>query len=311
MITHFKGDRSPSLSDTITVDGAAFDLTGSSVKLKMRAESSSTLKVNAAAVIVSAPAGTVRYDWAALDVDTAETYIAWWEVTLASGKIQQTPEFVVLIRDHDPAAITSYISREDLKSTLTLTGQTYADLDVDRAIASASRGIDLVCGRRFYPDPDANQVRYYTPVQPDSLAIGDLITLTTMKTDPGGKQTFDATWTLNTDFVLEPQNAVIEGFGWPYTHIRVHPLGANFLLWPWPRSVQITGMWGWAAVPEPVKEATTLLANRLLMRARQAPFGVVQLGLEGEAARIARNDPDVSFLLSEYVRKPLVGVWPT
>ena len=34
--------------------------------------------------------------------------------------------------DHDPVAVTDYIDREDLKSTASLTGQTYADADIDR-----------------------------------------------------------------------------------------------------------------------------------------------------------------------------------
>jgi hypothetical protein len=305
MITHFKGNRSPSLTDTITIDGVVFDLTGSSVKFKMRSESSGTLKVNTAAVIVSAVAGTVRYDWASADVDTDDTYISWWEVTLPSAKVQETPAFVIQIVDHAPAAVTDYIDREDLKSTLSLTGQTYADADIDRAVTAASRGIDRVCGRRFYPDADANHKRYYTPITADTVAIGDLITLTTLKTDNDGDSVFETTWTLNTDFTLEPLNAVEEGFGQPFNRIRVHPLGRNFLLWPWPRSVEVTGMWGWPSPPEQVKQATSLLASRLLKRAREAPFGVVSLGFEGEAARIASSDPDLAFLVGDFIRKPI------
>ena len=305
MITHFKGNRSPSLTDTITIDGVVFDLTASTVKFKMRSESSGTLKVNTAAVVVSAVAGTVRYDWAALDVDTDDTFIAWWEVTLPSSKIQETPSFVIQIVDHAPAQVLDYIDREDLKSTLSLTGQTYADADIDRAITAASRGLDRVCGRRFYPDADATHKRYYTPIAADTVAIGDLITLTTFKTDNDGDSVFETTWTLNTDFTLEPLNAVEEGFSQPFNRIRVHPLGRNFLLWPWPRSVEVTGMWGWATPPEQVKQATGILAGRLLKRAREAPFGVVSLGFEGEAARIAITDPDLVFLVGDFVRKPI------
>lgn len=53
-ITHPKGDLSPSLADTIRIDGVAFSLTGSTVKLRMRAENSSTLKIDTAATVVTA-----------------------------------------------------------------------------------------------------------------------------------------------------------------------------------------------------------------------------------------------------------------
>jgi hypothetical protein len=99
MILHEKGARSPSLSDTLKVDNVAFDLTGSTVKFKMRLESSATLKVDTAATIVAPTAGTVRYDWAAIDVDTGGDYLGWWEVTLPGGKLQDTPRFSIRVLD--------------------------------------------------------------------------------------------------------------------------------------------------------------------------------------------------------------------
>jgi hypothetical protein len=75
VITHFKGNRSPSLTDTIKVNGVAFDLTGSTVVFKMRATNLVTLKVNAAATVVSAPAGTVP--------STRNPVITLWDASLA------------------------------------------------------------------------------------------------------------------------------------------------------------------------------------------------------------------------------------
>src|SRR6266566_2446897 len=71
-ILHYTNTRSPSLLDTITSDGVAVDLTGTTVKLQMRAVGTSTLKIDAAASIVGSPTlGNVRYDWAAADVNTS------------------------------------------------------------------------------------------------------------------------------------------------------------------------------------------------------------------------------------------------
>src|SRR3954447_6862743 len=91
----FVGNRNPSITETLTyADGTVVDLTGSTVKLKMRAVGSSTLKVSASATVVGAATlGQVRYDWAALDVDTGGFYLVWWEVT-TGGKTQDLNEAI-------------------------------------------------------------------------------------------------------------------------------------------------------------------------------------------------------------------------
>jgi BppU N-terminal domain len=298
-IEHFNGNRSPSLTYTFTVDGIPFDLTGATVKFKMRAERTSTLKVNTAAVIVSPTAGTVRYDWAAIDVDTPGDFIGWWEVTLPSAKIQESPEFIIAIRDHTAADQTVYLEREDLKRMTDLEGTTFVDAYIDLALISASRSIDEITSRRFYPDNDAAQVRYYTPAGDESLPIDDLVTLTSLKADRDGNGVFEETWVLNTDFVLEPLNPA----GRPWTRIRRASVGTkSFPLTV--RSIELTGKFGWPAVPEAIQQATGLVASRLLKR-REAPFGVVGFGPDSEVVRVTRSDPDVMLLLSRYMANPV------
>jgi hypothetical protein len=200
--------------------------------------------------------------------------------------------------------MNEYANGAELKATLELTGETFADPDITLALTAASRAIDNVCDRRFYADADATQVRYYSPDDARILRIDDLVTLTTLVTDPGGDGTFEDAWTLNTDFVLEPLNAAANAH--PYTTIAVHPNGSFRLPCSFPRSVKLTGKFGWSAVPEPIKEATMVLASKLMRRAREAPFGVVSVGLEaGAAMRIARNDPDVLMLVGPYRRYPV------
>lgn len=63
----------------------AVDLTAaSSVKFLMKKDS--TLKVTAAATVVNAATGLVRYTWAVGDTDTSGTYNVEWEVSWGSDK---------------------------------------------------------------------------------------------------------------------------------------------------------------------------------------------------------------------------------
>ena len=191
-----------------------------------------------------------------------------------------------------------YITLEELFNTTELTGTNFANHDARGAIASASQAIDEYCGRFFFTGGTAD-VRYYTPAESRHLSVDDIVACTTFKTDLDGDGTFETTWTVNRDFTLEPLNAAADGK--PYEEIRVHP-ASGFRFSCWPRSAQVTGQFGWPAVPAPVKQATTIMATRLMKRAREAPFGVVGLGIDNTAVRVARVDPDVAFLLDPFVR---------
>lgn len=301
----FVGNRNPSITELLTyADGTPVNLTGKTVKFKMRLVGSATLKVNTAATVVDAATGSVRYDWAAIDVDTAGHYLVWWEVTTtADGKTQDVSEAVIEFRAHTPET-NAYVELEEFKSTAELTGTSFSDQDILTALVAASRGIDQAFGRRFYPDTDANQIRYYSPASVRWLAIDDLITLTSLATDQTGDASFSNTWTVNTDFVLEPLNAVADGT--PYQSVKANPRSSLYFPTVYPRSVRVTGKFGWASVPAGIKEATTLVAARLVKRTREAPFGIVSFGLEGAAVRAAAmmRDPEFSFIAETYSRNP-------
>ena len=86
-----RNDRVPSVFATLLSGVTPIDLTGSTVKFIMRQRGGAAVKVNAAAVVVSATAGTVRYDWGATDTDTAGLYDAEFEITTAVSKKYTCP----------------------------------------------------------------------------------------------------------------------------------------------------------------------------------------------------------------------------
>lgn len=299
--TWWVNDRNPSISDQLTTGGAPVDLSSATVTFKMRGpldgNSNATVKVNQP-VTTKDSLGNWTYGWAAGDLDTAGKYLAWLEVAVG-GKPQTQWEALIEVRPHTASHL--YVEIEQLKDTLTLGGKNFADLDAQVAVGAASRAIDALCGRRFYCDADAAQVRYYSPSDVHVLEIDDLVTLTTLKSTDDGTTTFGNTWTQNTDFFLKPLNAATDQAEvWPYTHIRTHPSGSYLFNTYFPRSVQVTGKFGWAAVPANVSQAATVLATRLLKVSREAPMGV--LAYEGVAVRVARNDATVMMLLSSFIR---------
>jgi hypothetical protein len=192
-----------------------------------------------------------------------------------------------------------YVSLAEIKNTLELANLTYADNDLRTAITAASRGIDDYCGRQFTSGGTA-EVRYYTASHATYLPIDDLVSLGTMKTDYDGDGVYETTWTVNTDFLLEPQNA--PAYSKPYDQIRILYPRSSLRFPPYAGGVQITGQFGWSEPPAAIKQATIILSERLLQRARSAPFGVVGIGFDNVAVRIPTVDPDVSFLLSPYLR---------
>ena len=87
-----QNDTSPAIAATLQDDaGNAIDLTGASVNFHMIEQDSATVKVDAAATIVSEANGQVKYNWIAADTDTVGVFNAEWEVTYADTTIETFP----------------------------------------------------------------------------------------------------------------------------------------------------------------------------------------------------------------------------
>lgn len=172
---------------------------------------------------------------------------------------------------------------------------TVDDAIFESVIEAVSRWLDEETARFYYKT--TSQVRYFTAEWGDWLVIPDLVTLTALKTDDDGDRVYETTWTA-TDYDLEPYNAALDNK--PYTQIRVSPNG-NYSFPTTRKGTEITGLWGWPAVPKMASEATLLLATRLYKR-KDAPFGVIGSAELGQLQVIARTDPDVKLLITKLSR---------
>lgn len=262
------GDRNPSITDTITVGGVAVDLTSSTVQFKMRAVGSATLKVNQAATIVTPAAGTVRYDWAALDVDTEGFYLVWWEVTTA-GKVQEKQEAIIEFRAHAPTSGALVELAEVRQAMETRASDTKLDDDIRRLIPVASRMCMQFCDREFAPATASATRRFKVALDQNpgggylvDLAPYDLRTVSAMTLHP---EATSPTTVTTADYSLQPVTSQ-DGTYYklalsPYfsmvsqTSIR---FGYCYL--------DITGAWGFATVPVDVKEAAIIAIRSWLRR---------------------------------------------
>ena len=189
--------------------------------------------------------------------------------------------------------MSHYITSAEMKDTLEITGETYADADIDDAIDAAEAVIEAYKGTRFYPTAET---RTYTASDCDSsLSIYDLCGLTSVTVDMDGDGIYETTWTRDTDFYLEPQDADLTAKPWNTITLR-RQAGRQ---WPtWQYAVKVAGTFGWSTAPGPVIEAAGILANRYLKRTRETPYGIVTVGTEALGmARLGKIDPDVAFML--------------
>lgn len=189
-----------------------------------------------------------------------------------------------------------YISHAELKDYLAISGS--ADDPLLRiAVDAASQQISNHCGRDFNKVAAAT-ARRFRPTSAYLVNVDDFHSTASLviKTDTADDASYATTWT-SSDYELEPFDGVVDGItGFPYR--LIHAVGAlTFPCTRRPRSVQVTALWGWASVPEPVKSATFILAAQLF-NLKNSPLGVAGFGEFG-VVRV-RDIPQVEALLAKY-----------
>jgi len=212
----------------------------------------------------------------------------------------------------DDAAVDAALA--ELKASLSRTA-TFEDNDMKRALKSCSRALDGLCNRRFWQDAE-DQTRYYSPLKRIVLDIDDIFETPTRVSASNFVGTFDdvggVDWTDLTDYTLVPDNAPLDGRPYERIQLRPYPFSSRFMpVWT-QRSIRVIAKFGWPTAPDAIEEAMSILVPKFVMRTRQAPFGIVavSIGTDNSAAmRIARSDPDVTWLLesAQLVRNVLVA----
>lgn len=193
-------------------------------------------------------------------------------------------------------AITNgYCTLAELKASLNITDNV-DDTALESAITAASRMVDDYTERFFYVNGSVGSpvTRYYTAVDPYTINIDDVTTISEIATDDNFDRTFGTVWS-TTDYMVEPINNPIKG--WPYS--RVLAIGAYIFPYQLPQSVRIKGVWGWSAVPAEVNMATLIQSSRIFGR-RQSPFGIAGSPDLGTVRLFSRLDADVEVLLRPF-----------
>jgi hypothetical protein len=287
------------LANTFKVAGTATDPTAVSCTVTDPAGTATTHTYNGAA-----PADITRQSTGVYQLNIACTsagiWLYKWTGTGAASDVQEGTWTVTSIDG------TLYCTVEELKSRLGIT-DTADDFELTTAVQAACRSIDEACGRYFWRGTDT---RTYVPSSIYRQDLDDLVSVTTLKADRDGDGIYEETWTQGTDYQLEvapgAYNTAAKGEQWPYTGFTI--IGPRYipLVWPWSHQdrLQVTGVFGWPAVPATVKQAS-LIAAADLFRRKDAPFGIAGFG---EFAVRIQGNPVIMQLIKRYITGQRVGV---
>ncbi len=146
---------------------------------------------------------------------------------------------------------------------------------VEDCVNAASRMIDNYCSRDFFQTGTVGTpvARTFPVEDVQCLRFGphnDLVSVSTLKTDAAGDGTFETTIAAS-GYELGPLNAASRNE--PFLALRLLA-GATFPTTTTGRSdlIQVTGVWGWPAVPPQVKSACRVLLAELV-KLQDAPLG--------------------------------------
>lgn len=175
-----------------------------------------------------------------------------------------------------------YVSVAELKSYMGIPAEELSkDNELTAALKSASREINRHCERQF-GKADTATARLFKPEDSCCIEVDDFYSTTglVLETDPSGSGNFTQPWTA-ADYELGPDpNGIVDGEEgypfWEFAAVR----GLRFPC-PYPGrrqyTVRVTALWGWAEIPDDIKQACFQMATKNFSMAG-APLGVAGFG---------------------------------
>jgi hypothetical protein len=204
------------------------------------------------------------------------------------------------------AIVYGLVSLQEVKAALGISPtDTASDAELEGVIEATSRLIERHCGRIFR---SVAEVRRFTATDNYEVQIDDLHEVIWVKTDDDGDGVAEETWAA-TDYEALPSNRAVVSAGelQPWTRLVVPSWGTRVFPAGLLKGVAINGRWGFVqndyTTPEPVRQAA-LIQAQLIFRSKDAPFGVVATGVDGNVIRMSsRLHPEAALLLDAYRRR--------
>ncbi len=189
-----------------------------------------------------------------------------------------------------PAAVTdAYATAAEYRAAIGKT-DTGSDAQILLDLTAISRYLEGKLERFFNKDAaDVTRV-YIVPASGTELRIDDLSTTpTSIKIDEDGDGSFDDETALtSSDYELLPLNADKGPEPRPFTRIGLTSWG-DYGSWTKGQRVQVTGKFGWPAVPQAIKTACIQLTGILRLETPRATSRVAELADVIEASPEAQR----------------------
>ena len=173
-----------------------------------------------------------------------------------------------------------------------------ADVQLKATIVAAERAVDVFCGRRFDPPPPDASPRDFpvrTWVDTSAYADGAPVSVPTdgYVYEPGSTSAAWLPGGSGAELAVAQQDWAPSQLG----DDSEPSYGVLSRVFASAGTLRLTARWGWPAVPAQVREASKLLAVRLLHR-ETSPLGVTVTDAGG--VYVARTDHDVRMLLQPW-----------
>jgi len=185
---------------------------------------------------------------------------------------------------HETTLGRLYCTVDALKSRFSDT-RTTDDLEYHAACFAASRALEQYCQRVFYRTTETRTLNMTNLYCLNLPAFHDLVSVTSLRTDESGDGTFETTWAASDYQLLCLDDTPNVNAGpEPRPYVKVFAVGSRFFpLLPYSRPsrkdrVEITGVWGWPAVPWSIKKAAEIVAAETF-KLKDAP-GMATSGYE-------------------------------